>query len=236
MVDENVFSVSLYDLFCESVKLHANRIAVRYDNGDAIEQFSYQSVAEQAAKVASCLQGITTRSNEIVGLYCRHFVGLPACILGILHAGSAFAPVDIHWPPKLVVQFLTKLEVKVILVDPKLTSEFQNVLSSFPKDYGYEFQDNQELLPFGFCLVKVYPYLKTPDMVSGDGISTGRPCEFAYVMQTSGTTGGPKTVMVPHKCIVPNIFSLRYADQLSKADYYINTIIILIIIIIIINN
>lgn len=37
--------------------------------------------------------------------------------------------------------------------------------------------------------------------------------KIAYVMQTSGTTGEPKTVQVPHRCIVPNILHLRYGIQ-----------------------
>ena len=32
---------------------------------------------------------------------------------------------------------------------------------------------------------------------------------LAYVLHTSGTTGFPKTVRVPHKCILPNILHLR---------------------------
>lgn len=33
--------------------------------------------------------------------------------------------------------------------------------------------------------------------------------DLAYVLHTSGTTGLPKIVRVPHKCIVPNIQHLR---------------------------
>jgi acyl-coenzyme A synthetase/AMP-(fatty) acid ligase len=32
---------------------------------------------------------------------------------------------------------------------------------------------------------------------------------MAYTIQTSGTTGNPKIVRVPHRCIVPNIQSLQ---------------------------
>jgi acyl-CoA synthetase (AMP-forming)/AMP-acid ligase II len=32
---------------------------------------------------------------------------------------------------------------------------------------------------------------------------------MAYAIQTSGTTGCPKIVRVPHRCIVPNIQSLQ---------------------------
>lgn len=32
---------------------------------------------------------------------------------------------------------------------------------------------------------------------------------LAYVLHTSGTTGRPKIVKVPHRCIMPNIIHLR---------------------------
>lgn len=33
--------------------------------------------------------------------------------------------------------------------------------------------------------------------------------DLAYVLHTSGTTGLPKIVRVPHRCILPNILHLR---------------------------
>ena len=33
--------------------------------------------------------------------------------------------------------------------------------------------------------------------------------DLAYVLHTSGTTGLPKIVRVPHKCILPNILHLK---------------------------
>lgn len=35
-------------------------------------------------------------------------------------------------------------------------------------------------------------------------------CQLAYVITTSGTTGTPKIVRVPHQCIVPNLRHLRW--------------------------
>lgn len=36
--------------------------------------------------------------------------------------------------------------------------------------------------------------------------------KVAYVITTSGTTGVPKIVRVPHQCIVPNIVHIRYVS------------------------
>lgn len=49
---------------------------------------------------------------------------------------------------------------------------------------------------------------------AGESVATKRLIEegrrdLAYVLHTSGTTGRPKIVRVPHKCILPNIVHLR---------------------------
>uniref|UniRef100_A0A3B3S6E3 Aminoadipate-semialdehyde dehydrogenase n=1 Tax=Paramormyrops kingsleyae TaxID=1676925 RepID=A0A3B3S6E3_9TELE len=41
---------------------------------------------------------------------------------------------------------------------------------------------------------------------------------LAYVLHTSGTTGLPKAVKVPHQCIVPNITHLRSLFQITASD------------------
>ncbi|XP_039187059.1 beta-alanine-activating enzyme isoform X2 [Crotalus tigris] len=41
---------------------------------------------------------------------------------------------------------------------------------------------------------------------------------LAYVLHTSGTTGLPKIVRVPHKCIVPNILHLREIFKITPDD------------------
>ncbi|XP_064190072.1 beta-alanine-activating enzyme isoform X2 [Anguilla rostrata] len=41
---------------------------------------------------------------------------------------------------------------------------------------------------------------------------------LAYVLHTSGTTGLPKIVRVPHKCIVPNVLHFRSLFQVTSED------------------
>lgn len=45
--------------------------------------------------------------------------------------------------------------------------------------------------------------------------------DLAYVLHTSGTTGLPKIVRVPHKCILPNILHLRSVLIALDADILI---------------
>ncbi|MGH0157829.1 UNVERIFIED_CONTAM: hypothetical protein FKN15_065100 [Acipenser sinensis] len=54
--------------------------------------------------------------------------------------------------------------------------------------------------------------------VSVEQIDSRVPGCLAYVLHTSGTTGLPKIVRVPHRCIVPNILHLRAMFQITPED------------------
>lgn len=60
--------------------------------------------------------------------------------------------------------------------------------------------------------------LYTGEVTSGDKMQR-IPEDLAYIMTTSGTTGLPKIVRVPHHCIVPNIVDLRYLHYRYYIDY-----------------
>lgn len=49
-------------------------------------------------------------------------------------------------------------------------------------------------------------------------ISTRRWYHFAYAIATSGSTGIPKVVKVPHSCILPNIINLKKILDVTKSD------------------
>ena len=48
------------------------------------------------------------------------------------------------------------------------------------------------------------------------------PSSLAYVLTTSGTTGRPKPVKVPHCCIVPNVLDLRERFSVNSDDVIFN--------------
>lgn len=45
-----------------------------------------------------------------------------------------------------------------------------------------------------------------------------RKYRFAYAIATSGSTGAPKVVKVPHPCILPNITDLRRILNITSSD------------------
>lgn len=75
-----------------------------------------------------------------------------------------------------------------------------------------------QLPDFKLTLMRIQPLAVSeggpgPEPAGGPGMdgSLGQR-DWAYVLHTSGTTGPPKTVRVPHECILPNILHLRWVS------------------------
>jgi len=51
-----------------------------------------------------------------------------------------------------------------------------------------------------------------------ESIVNNRRYHFAYAIATSGSTGIPKVVRVPHSCILPNIVDLKKILDITKSD------------------
>ena len=49
-----------------------------------------------------------------------------------------------------------------------------------------------------------------------NGLAHDDDVRLAYALQTSGSTGLPKTVKVPHECIVPNVIDIRSVCNICK--------------------
>lgn len=58
----------------------------------------------------------------------------------------------------------------------------------------------------GYTICPEQTKVKTSE---GGYMDVGQKYSLAYILHTSGTTGIPKIVRVPHKCIVPNIQHLK---------------------------
>ena len=197
---------TLDSMFENSSRSRPNNIAVAFNSGTTRKHATYEELDVQASKVADFL-GTLCEEQEVIAVYSKQSIGLVACILGVLRHKSCFAPIDLNWPPDTICSFLSKLNVSLVLVDKELLESFQSCLLPWKHgSAGHECIRNEVLDANGFLLVRKLLGVKQ-DSPRQDAAYTQSP-SLAYVMQTSGTTGDPKAVRVPHRCIVPNITDL----------------------------
>ncbi|XP_078254494.1 beta-alanine-activating enzyme [Rhinoraja longicauda] len=182
--------------------------------------------------------------GHAIGMYCQPSVNMPSCILGILQAGAAFCPVDPESSPRLSAYFIQMCKMKYILIQKDIIQKFRDSLSGWlsfdvecdiPKldvilvkiqwlmtnvdSFASEPRSKENVIYTKAGVLKEET-LQTTDKDKINHASKHVDCHgfVAYILQTSGTTGLPKIVRVPHQCIVPNIQHLISIFDVSSDD------------------
>ncbi|XP_067891057.1 beta-alanine-activating enzyme isoform X2 [Heterodontus francisci] len=182
----------------------------------------------------------------VIGLYGQPTVNLPSCILGILQIGAAFCPINPESSPRLSAYFIQRCKLKYILIQKDMIQKFRDHLSTWlyiEVEYdipmlnivlvkiqwqvtnvdsltsGPRNEENVICSKIGGlkdCMLETAEeHKKNPVCKYADGQRHGF---MAYILQTSGTTGTPKIVRVPHQCIVPNVKHLKSIFEVSSDD------------------
>ncbi|XP_011262897.2 beta-alanine-activating enzyme isoform X1 [Camponotus floridanus] len=173
--------------------LHFNKAAIEYHDLKEVKTISYNELQAMKEVVANCLKCI--QYPEFIGInldileYC-----VPSLMLGILDSGHAF--LNIPEDPLTYKQMLTFLHINYI---------FTKYVTS-NRDIIYQFDIHGQSI-----------YLTKLRNVQEKNINR-KWYHFAYAIATSGSTGIPKIVKVPHSCILPNIIDLRRILNVTNSD------------------
>ncbi|XP_065770151.1 beta-alanine-activating enzyme isoform X5 [Muntiacus reevesi] len=233
--------MTLQELVHRAASLYSDEIAVCFDecNNQPPVYYTYKTVINAASALSNFLQlHCDFQGIREIGLYCHPTINLPSWILGILQVPAAYAPVDPDSPPALSFHFMKKCNLKYILVEKAHISKFK---SSYEALLNYDMLtvEHNDLILFRLHWKNVEVSLvlndrkekfekgKMTTSMSSESSSEEKSEEhvdarlkhcLAYVLHTSGTTGVPKIVRVPHACIVPNIQHFRVLFEVTHED------------------
>ncbi|XP_070361903.1 beta-alanine-activating enzyme isoform X2 [Equus asinus] len=233
--------MTLQELVHQAASLYSDKIAVCFDecNNQPPVYYTYKTVINAASELSNFLllhcdfQGI-----RAIGLYCHPGINLPSWILGILQVPAAYAPIDPDSPPALSIHFMKKCNLKFILVEKQQINKFKSSYETL-LNYDTFTVEHNDIVLFRLHWKNVevslmlnerkekYEKEKMTNSTSSENSNEEKSEEhmdaklkhcLAYVLHTSGTTGKPKIVRVPHACIVPNIQHFRVLFEITQDD------------------
>ncbi|XP_071786439.1 beta-alanine-activating enzyme-like [Asterias amurensis] len=202
---------TLHGLVTLAANQHPSKTAVIFDDGSkVISRVMYSKLQEGAGRIKRMLCSAGCSDGQMIGLYYQTSISLPSCILGILDKGSSFAPIDPRAPSDINEYFISTLDLSWMLLPEALEETF---LENHGKAFkAHSLGDPLSLNGVCFRLFKLLANQRPSDS------SLSESAHLAYAMHTSGTTGKPKIVRVPHQCIVPNIQDLSNTLGISEDD------------------
>ena len=183
-------SKCIHALFEEQVEKTPDAVAVEFAN----QQLTYRQLNVRANQVAHTLQGLGVGPEVLVGICVRRSLDLVVGLLGILKAGGAYVPLDPAYPNERLAFMLGDAQPKVLLTQqPLVTKRPQQTIVCL---------DDEQI-----------------SKASTDNPNSGvTPENLAYVVYTSGTTGKPKGVLVPHSGLLNLVFWHQRTFAVTASD------------------
>ncbi|SOD59518.1 amino acid adenylation domain-containing protein [Streptomyces zhaozhouensis] len=155
-------------------------------------RLTYAELHGRADALARRLRDHGVRPGTVVGVCLDRSPELVVALLAVLKAGGAYLPLEPELPRARLREMLADSAAPVVLAGPgrgtALGGAGRVVLAV-----------TEETAPGG------------PEPLAG-------PDDLAYVLYTSGSTGAPKGVMVPHRGVVNRLCWMRDAYGLDGAD------------------
>ncbi|QGX67142.1 amino acid adenylation domain-containing protein [Bacillus sp. ms-22] len=171
--------------FEAQVKKTPHAVALEFQR----EQWTYRELQKKVNRLAVYLQQRGVTPHEPVGLLIDRSPEMIVGVLAIVKAGGAYVPIDPEYPDTRIDYMLRDTGIKLLLTKNEWLKKVSiNQTELICLDQGYE-----EFLPEAEVM---------PAALSPDGL--------AYINYTSGSTGQPKGVLIPHQAVIRLVCETDY--------------------------
>ncbi len=180
----------VHELLEDQVNRTPEALALKFGDRD----LSYLELNQRANRIARYLRRRGVKPGDLVGIAMERSPEMAAAWLGVLKAGAAYLPLDPAYPPERLSFMMRDSGARFLLVQGHVATDADGVEAVVNLDSPEIQHEQDNNLPASAC-----------------------PESLAYVMYTSGSTGIPKGIAIPHRGIVRLVSNTNYVD-LNPSD------------------
>lgn len=185
------------------VQQYFSQSATRFPDKPAIccsnESLTFGEAERFSNAFARALKAAGIERGGFVPFFMEKSVRSILSILAILKVDCAYVPIDFKSPAQRLISIMKAANAKVVIVDDESQSVFEGLVPVADR-------------PILLNITRFAPVDDSP--VDARNLSI----DIAYVLFTSGSTGVPKGVMIPHKAIIDYIEWCVETYGLSERD------------------
>ncbi|MFB2939482.1 amino acid adenylation domain-containing protein [Aerosakkonemataceae cyanobacterium BLCC-F154] len=170
---------------------------------DNHQQLTYREFNQQANQLAHYLKQFHLKPNTLIGICLDRSCEFAIAILAILKAGGAYLPLDPDYPAERLAFMLKDAQVPLVIT----RKELEKINPESDIKFVYLDSNHSEITEQS---------LENPaDQVSSN--------HLAYAVYTSGSTGQPKAVCIPHYSLSSYLRSIVLPLGIEPSDKYLHT-------------
>jgi amino acid adenylation domain-containing protein len=155
------------------------------------QSLTYSELNGRSNQLASFIRARGVGQGALVGVAMERSPEMIVALLAILKAGGAYLPLDPDYPDQRLRFMVNDARAGLLLAD-------EQTVSKLPSGLGD-----------AICVDRDWPAISR---MSNENLPPlAAPGDLAYVTYTSGSTGEPKAVEIPHRAVVRLLFCQDYA-------------------------
>lgn len=192
-------ATTVHELVAAQARATPDAPAVVTDGGG---ELTYSELYDRAIALAGRLRESGAGPGEVVGVCLPRSADLIVAVLAVLHAGAAYLPLDPEYPAERLELMTSDAGVRLAIAPDAFADSFPASVTAISMDTSA-------------CAPAAAAAFAHPPLVD--------PAACAYVVYTSGSTGAPKGVAVPHRAIVnlvttPTYCTVGTGDRVAQAS------------------
>ena len=197
---------TLHELVLEACEKYPTHIAI-HDQG---ETYTYAQLKQAIAQYLTALSKYSFQPEEPVVIYSAHSFNALCAMIAVMYKGGTYVPLFSSTPAERALEVIAQSEAKVVFVSETLCHcETIQQHASTAKVYLLE---HLELAMHPEQSASLLPFPEESSVISG---------QLAYSVFTSGTSGTPKGIAVPHSAIINTITSTVKQHNFTQTDNFL---------------
>ncbi len=159
---------------------------------------SYQELYRRANRIGRRLRDEGAKPNQLVAIIMEKGWEQAAGVLGVIHSGAAYLPIDPEFPKDRIWHLLEHGQVRFVLTQSWIQKKLE-----WPESVQVMSVDEENAWA-GIADSRLEP--------------VQNPRDLAYVIYTSGSTGLPKGVMEEHEGVLNTVIDINERFGVTHAD------------------
>jgi amino acid adenylation domain-containing protein len=182
------------ELFEVEAERRPEAVAVEFEG----QRLSYGELDARANQLASYLREKGVGPDRLVGILMERSLEMVVALYGVLKAGGAYVPLDPSFPRERLDYMVKDSGMAVLITHGQLGQQVQ----SWPGTMVRVDAEREEIA----------------QQDRGWKSAPGDLGQLAYVLYTSGSTGQPKGVEIPHSAVVNFLLSMQREPGFGTSD------------------